>query len=110
MIFLYLRDIRDQSKNILNELNVITYDEFCSRKIYQNGMILSIIIIGEAAKQLSEIFCEEHSEIPVSSLAKTRDKLVHGYQGIDIRTVWQIVTEDIPILYDNVMRILDDAK
>ena len=106
---LYLKDIRDQCHDILAEVEKLTYDEFASRKIYQNGIILSIIIIGEAAKQLSAEFRELHPEVPVSLLAKTRDKLVHGYQGIDIRTVWQIAVTDVPELYQSIVAILENA-
>ena len=47
---LYLKDIRDQCADIIEETANITYEEFSNRRIYQNGIILSIIIIGEAAK------------------------------------------------------------
>ena len=104
---LYLKDIREQCRDILTETETLTYDEFASRKIYQNGIILSIIIIGEAAKQFSEEFRGKHPEIPVSLLAKTRDKLVHGYQGVDIRTVWNIAVTDVPELYQSVVKILE---
>ena len=107
---LYLKDIRDQCADVIEETSNITYEEFSNRRIYQNGIILSIIIIGEAAKQLSEEFKETHPGIPISLLAKTRDKLVHGYRGIDIRTVWQIAVTDVPKLYKSVTDILKDKS
>ncbi|GKT08104.1 hypothetical protein DSTSK_14090 [Desulforhabdus sp. TSK] len=37
-----------------------------------------------------------------------RDKLIHDYFGVDIETVWLTANDDIPILKQQVERILRD--
>jgi len=37
-----------------------------------------------------------------------RDKLIHDYFGVDIDTVWLTAKDDIPILKDQVKKILQD--
>ncbi len=35
-----------------------------------------------------------------------RDKLIHGYFGIDVEVVWQTLQEDLPPLRESMMRIV----
>jgi uncharacterized protein with HEPN domain len=39
-----------------------------------------------------------------------RNKLIHEYFGVDLETVWKIVEEDIPELYQYVQKILEEAS
>ena len=48
-----------------------------------------IMVIGEAAKRLSPELCNAMSEIPWSSIARMRDRLIHGYDTVDL--VWREV-------------------
>ncbi len=106
----YLKDIRDQIDIIISEAETMTFEEFESRPIYRNGMIHSIIIIGEAAKRFSETFKETYPEMPISAIARTRDKLVHGYQGTDYISVWDMIQNDIPELNALVRKILAELE
>jgi len=35
-----------------------------------------------------------------------RDKIIHGYMGVNLEDVWKIVKEDIPILKNQIIKIL----
>jgi len=39
-----------------------------------------------------------------------RDKLIHGYFGVDIDAVWDTVNRDIPELKDEIKRIIDEIE
>lgn len=34
-----------------------------------------------------------------------RDKLIHGYFGVDIKIVWEVVSRDLPDLYVKITNI-----
>ncbi len=38
------------------------------------------------------------SQIPWRSIIATRNRLIHGYLGIDNDTLWSIICDDIPAL------------
>lgn len=62
----------------------------------QSAVLYQIAILGEAVKRLSQNFRSEHPEIPWTSIAGMRDKLVHDYDGIDIKRVWLTIETSIP--------------
>jgi uncharacterized protein with HEPN domain len=55
-------------------------------------------VIGEAARNVSRTFCEEHPEVPWAEIVGMRHKVVHDYLGVDEDIVWQVVTDDLPRL------------
>lgn len=67
----------------------------------------SIEIIGEAAKHVPDDFRMRHPDIEWRSMAGMRDRLIHGYFGVDYELVWDVVTNKVPKLRDAVSVILD---
>lgn len=74
----------------------------------QDAVIRRLEIIGEAVKNIPAEFRKKHLEIPWSELARTRDKLIHGYFGVDLDAVWSTAKKDIPAFKKEVERILKE--
>lgn len=66
-----------------------------------------ILIIGEAASKLSDLFKKQYDEIPWSQIINMRNILVHEYFGIDEEEVWNTVTRDLPVLKEKIQEFLD---
>ena len=69
-----------------------------SDKMLYFAVIKNIEIIGEAAYKLSTEFKEKHSDIPWRQIEKMRHVLVHGYYSISAPLLFNVYTEDIPVL------------
>ena len=67
----------------------------------------SLEVIGEAVKNLPGEFRAAHSEVEWRSIAGMRDRLIHGYFGIDYQFIWDVVQEKLPELKRNIQRIID---
>lgn len=66
----------------------------------QSAILHQLLIIGEAAKRLSEEFRRKHDTIPWTLMAGMRDKLIHEYDAADLDEVWNTVDADIPRLIE----------
>ncbi len=64
----------------------------------QSAILHQLLVLGEAVKRLSEGFRMSHSEVPWRMIAGMRDKLIHGYDDVDLDEVWKTVSTDIPHL------------
>ncbi len=63
-------------------------------------------IVGEASVHISEATQERMSGIPWELVRGMRNRLVHGYDDIDVRVVHQTVVEDLPPLIAALERAL----
>lgn len=59
---------------------------------------MCIVQIGELVGQLSEDTKKKNSSIPWRVIKDTRNFYVHAYGAIDIASVWETLTSDIPVL------------
>ena len=60
------------------------------------AVVRLIEIIGEAAVKVSGDVQAKHSSIPWKEVVGTRNRLIHGYEEVDLDIVWQIVEGDLP--------------
>lgn len=62
----------------------------------QCACIHQILVMGEAVKRLSKELRSQHPDIPWAAIAGMRDRLIHGYDNVDIEEVWNVATRDTP--------------
>jgi len=67
-------------------------------------------ILGEAANRVSEEKQQQHSDIPWREIIGLRNRLIHGYDSVDLRIVWHVVTNDLPPLIEQLEDILDTEE
>ena len=94
----YIQDIISAMDKGLNFIKGMKCDDFIhdDKTIY--AVIRTIEIIGEAVKNIPEDVKKEYPLIPWRNIAGMRDKLIHGYFGVNIERVWKTIKEEIPPL------------
>ena len=93
-----LNDILICMEKIQSYLRGLTYDQFSNDSKTQDAIIRNIEIIGEVSRYISDTIKLKYNHIPWKEIAGTRDRLIHGYFGVNIDIVWEIATIDIPQL------------
>ena len=104
-------------KKLLNYINDIfeytdgySYIQFSENKMCIGACVFSLSQMGELCKNLSEDFKTEHSELPWHELYGLRNRIVHDYEGVNLKFVWQIIREDLPLLTPQLEALLADEQ
>lgn len=79
-------------------------------KILRYALLHLVTILGEAASKVSSEFRMAHKEIPWGSIIGTRNRLVHGYDVVDLDMLWETVEKDIPQLLLGLNAILEKSE
>lgn len=106
----YLQHILDAINKIEIYLTGIGKRAFFHNSLVQDGGIRQLEIIGEATKHLSSELRQNNPHIPWQDIAGMRDKLIHGYFGVDLTTVWLAAKEDVPSLKEEITHILNSFQ
>ena len=51
---------------------------------------------------------EQYPEISWTGMAGMRDRIIHGYDTVDLQIVWDVVKQDIPEIKPQIQQILAD--
>lgn len=63
-------------------------------------------IIGEAASRVSPATRGLDSRIPWNEIVAARNRLVHGYDQVDLDVLWRIVAVELPPLIQELEALL----
>ena len=102
---LYLTHISEAIDKILSYTED-GYEEFLNDPKTQDAVIRNFEIIGEATKQLTGKVKKLRNDIPWRDVAGLRDVLIHDYMGVDVKEVWNVVVNHLPILKNAVNELL----
>ena len=107
---IYLGHIKQAIENIISFTQDIDQVRFLDNKLVQDATIRNLEIIGEASKNITAKFRDNHPEIEWKKMAGMRDKLIHQYMGVDILAVWGVIEEVLPTLDEQISKLLDDFQ
>ncbi len=71
------------------------------------GLVRLLEIVGEAAGRISEGLRAEQTSIPWPRIVGLRNRLIHGYDSVDMDILWEILTNDLPPLIESLQAIPD---
>jgi uncharacterized protein with HEPN domain len=97
----YLDHMVRAASDACNFVDGVSQEDFLDDKRTQQAVIMSLIIIGEAATKVmdnNELFTQQHPEIPWRSMRGMRNRIAHGYFDINLDVVWATVQTALPEL------------
>ena len=94
----YISDMRAFAEKVLSYTEGFSQKEFVANDLNYDATLRNLELIGEAARHIPDSVRSENDDIPWRMIIATRNRLIHGYLGIDDDTLWSIIQDDIPKL------------
>lgn len=104
----FVEDILDAMDKAEILIEGIPYAEFEADFRTNFAVVRALEIIGEAARRLPMSLRERYPTIPWRGMAGMRDRIIHGYDTVDLQIVWDVVKQDIPKIKPQIQKILAD--
>ena len=106
------KDIKIFLEHILESINLVEEyvkdkdkSDFLKSIQLQDSVIRRIEIIGEAIKNVPNIFKEKYPQIPWKQITGMRDILIHQYFGVDLNLTWEVIIKEMPKLKKEIINI-----
>lgn len=99
----YLDHMRQAATDACSFVEGLSKMDFLADKRTQQAVILSLIVIGEAATKIMDQYAEfagQHPQVPWRSMRGMRNRIAHGYFDINLDVVWDTVQTALPELLE----------
>ena len=106
----YLADMLDAATKAVEFTRDLTPNQFAADPKTAYAVARALEILGEAAKNVPQDIRDAYPHIPWREMAGMRDKLIHGYFGVNPGAMWQTATEDLPPLLPFLRAMADDLR
>lgn len=88
----------------------LTQEGFVGSGLNYDATIRNLELIGEAATRVPDEIQRANIQIPWRLIIATRNRLIHGYLGIDNDTLWSIIRSDIPALLPQLSALRNNSQ
>jgi uncharacterized protein with HEPN domain len=102
----YLQHILEEADFLFHESRRMDAETFSESDLARRAFVRSLEVIGEATKKIPPEFRAANPQVEWTSMAKTRDRLIHGYFTVDYSLIWETVQTRIPRLREQIREIL----
>ncbi len=106
-----LEDIRDAAEFVTRAALSLRLEDYTADRLLRQAVERNFEIIGEAVLRLNRADPQTAGRISdVRAIVAFRNILVHGYDTIDDGAVWDVIRFKLPVLLDEVRRLLLEAS
>ena len=95
---LYIDDMIGCAEKVMTYTYGFDQAAFTASTLNYDATLRNLELIGEAATRIPVEVRGREAHIPWRLIIATRNRLIHGYLGIDNDTLWSIIRDDIPLL------------
>ena len=106
----YVQDMIEFSERVLSYTNGLDQATFIADGRTYDATLRNLELVGEAATHIPRAVRDAHPEIEWREIIATRNRVAHGYMGMDEDVIWDIIQTDIPNLLPALRDLLNSAS
>jgi len=103
----YLDDMIGFAEKVIIYTDGLNQAGFVANSLNYDATVRNLELIGEAATHVPDAIRQANPQIPWRLIIATRNRLIHGYLGIDNDTLWSIIQTNIPSLLSQLRQLRD---
>ena len=104
----HLWDIREAATFINNRTADITFEQYEENQLLRSAVERQFEIIGEATRRLANDDQTIAEQITgYQTIIGLRNRIIHEYDNITNRTIWNIIQNNLPTLLTEVTNLLE---
>ena len=108
---LYLFDMLSAGETIQKYIDGKTLSDYLENGMLRDAVERRFEIIGEALTQARAIYPEIRNHISDhQDIVAFRNRVVHGYFGLDDSVIWSIAVDALPLFLEQVRGLLQDQS
>ncbi|WP_082081690.1 HepT-like ribonuclease domain-containing protein [Methylocucumis oryzae] len=101
--YFYLDDMISFAEKVITYTDGFNQTAFTNSGLNYDATLRNLELIGEATTHIPEDIRLANPQISWRQLIATRNRLIHGYLGIDDDILWSIIKTDVPNYWLNCM-------
>ena len=87
----------------------MNYEDFTSDQKTIDAVVRNLEIIGEASKNIPTEIIRKFDNINWEGIIGLRNRIAHVYFGLDLKIIWRITQDEVPILQKQMTEILSSS-
>ena len=101
-----LRHVLDHAQEAVDMVRGRRREDLEKDRMLQLALVRLVEIVGEAAARVSPEAQERFTSIPWQQARGMRNRLIHGYDKVDLDVLWDTIQDDLPPLIAQVREAL----
>ncbi len=93
-------------RKVLGYCQGYDYAAFSADSKLVEACVFNLSQLGELCKVADDSFTAAHPEIPWREMYGLRNRIVHDYEGVNLKLVWEIIQGDLPELEKALKKLL----
>lgn len=105
----YVSDMIGFAEKVIAYTEGLDQEQFVVSGLNYDATVHNLILLGEAATHIPEHVRTFANAIDWRQIVGTRNRLIHGYVGINNDIVWDIIKNEIPALIEHLYALKKSA-
>lgn len=101
---LYTSDIVESANTIKGYVGDIKFEEFANYRKTFSTTLREYMVIYEAVGKIIDMLEKRSPSYPWRMIKDFRNFIVHEYFGVDPRIVWDLTTQELDLLLDEIVK------